>query len=227
MLVALLFFGCSKNNPVSSTADNSSSAQSTALFGASTMYNTITATVLGTSSVADSGGIVHDSLRNIALLDSLKVYLSLSDAQFLQVKTFGDTLFAELKAIRSLEQSKQISRDSSHTLVDQARSQFLTSVQSILTSGQLTLFSTWQSLYWNNPQGGNGKGGPCGPGNSTKPDTSAAPGQPAWPDSTGHSFTPDSTKLHHPSDGSDSTGIFKPDSAGHGFQGGFGGRGKH
>jgi len=61
MLVALLFFGCSKNNPVSSTADNSSSAQSTALFGASTMYNTITATVLGTSSVADSGGIVHDS----------------------------------------------------------------------------------------------------------------------------------------------------------------------
>ena len=164
MLIAVLFAGCSKNNPVGT--DSASSSSSTAAYSAVSMYKTAG----DSTATTDSSVCTHDSLRNVHMLDSIKVYLSLSDSQYVLLQTIGDTLFAQLKAIRTLAKSNQISRDSSHVLVDAARAQFVASVQAILTTDQLTLFTTWITLYWDKAgiggAGGRdgGKGGHGNPG---------------------------------------------------------------
>jgi hypothetical protein len=172
MLIAVLFVGCRKNNPVS--ADSASSSSNTAAFSAASMYKTA-----GDSTAAiDSSVCPHDSLRNVHMLDSLKVYLSLSDSQYVLLKAIGDTLFAQLKAIRTIVKNHQVSCDSSHVLVDAARTQFVASVTAILTTGQQTLFTTWLSLYWQKTgfdgglhggQGGRGcNGGKSAPSDSAR-----------------------------------------------------------
>jgi hypothetical protein len=154
MLIAVLFAGCSKNNPVSTDSISSSSA---AAYSAASMYKTA-----GDSTAAtDSTVCPYDSLRNVHMLNSIKVYLTLSDSQYALLQTIGDTMFAQLKAIRTLVKSNQISRDSSHVLVDAARAQFVASVQAILTTDQLTLFTTWLTLYWDKSIG-IGRGGSGG-----------------------------------------------------------------
>ena len=135
------------------------------LYSASTMYVATAAEVSGTSTAtADSGVCVHDSLRNIHMLDSIKVYLALTESQSAELQSLGDTLFAKLKAIRALVRDNQISRDSSHALVDQVRSEFIASVKLILTTDQSTLFDTWISLYWDKSKHEGGSGRPSGPG---------------------------------------------------------------
>ncbi len=153
MLIAVLFVGCSKNDPVSS--DSSASSSSQAAFSAASMYKTA-----GDSTVtADSSVCPHDSLRNVHMLDSIKTYLTLSDDQYVLLRTIGDTLYAQLKAIRSLVKNHQISCDSSRVLVDAARAQFVASVNAILTTDQQALFTTWLSLYWSKVGMGGGPGG--------------------------------------------------------------------
>ncbi len=166
ILLAVVFAGCSKNNPVSANSDNTTTVQSEAPYSAISMYKTsIAVAAAETGVVSDTGTCPHDSLRNAHMLDSIKAYLSLTDEQFVQLKTLGDTLFAQLKAIRTLEIGKQISRDSAHVLVDQLRAQFLASVKLILTADQITLFETWITLYWDRPRhDGGGHGGPGGEG---------------------------------------------------------------
>ncbi len=152
MIIAVMFAGCSKNNPVST--DSASISSGEAAYSAVSMYK-----VAGDSTATtDTTVCPHDSLRNVNMLVSLKTYLTLSDEQFTLVQGFGDTLFAQLKAIRTTVKSHGISKDSSHVLVDAARAQFVASVQAILTTDQLTLFTTWLSLYWVKP----GTGGPHG-----------------------------------------------------------------
>lgn len=153
MLIAVLFVGCSKNDPVSS--DSSASSSSQAAFSAATMYKTAG----DSTTTADNTVCTHDSLRNVHMLDSIKTYLTLSDEQYSLLQTIGDTLYAQLKAIHSLVKSHAISCDSSRVLVDAARAQFVASVQAILTTDQQRLFTTWLSLYWSQVGTGGGPGG--------------------------------------------------------------------
>lgn len=160
--ITLLLAGCKRdNNPVDSGFD---SIQSEAAYSELSMYNTAVAKVTATGTVlADSGGCVHDSIRNIRMLDSLKAYLSLSDDQFVQLQQIGTTLFTRLREIRTMVKDSVISRDSAKVLVAEARTAFVTSVNTILTANQQTLFAQWIELYWNKPRGGHGgHGGPGG-----------------------------------------------------------------
>lgn len=165
LMITLLVVGCDQSSPVDS---NSDLAQQEATFSELSMYNTTQAPSTVQIITADSGRQFHDSLRNMRMLDSLKAYLSLTDEQFTSVKTYGATLFATLADIRNQVMSKTITREEAKTLVIAARDQFVTSVKSILTADQLTLFTTWLEKHWNKPPhrgvpgGRKGHGGPGG-----------------------------------------------------------------
>lgn len=155
--IGLLFAGCVKNNPVDS---GDGAIQSEAMFSELSMINTALAVGIPSGVLADTGGgCVHDSLRNVHMLDSIKVYLSLTDEQVASLQTIGATLFAKLEEIRGFVQAGTITRDSSKTLVALARAEFITSVKLILTAEQSALFDTWITLYWDKPRHGGGHGG--------------------------------------------------------------------
>lgn len=152
--IGIMLAGCSKDNPVDSGVTGS--VQTEAMFSETSMYNTTLAVSSSGGFLADTGGCVHDSLRNLHMLDSLKVYLSLTDDQFTSLQSIGTTLFTRLTEIRGMVKDGTISRDSSRTLVKIARDEFVASVKLILTADQITLFDTWITLYWNKPEGGHG-----------------------------------------------------------------------
>lgn len=193
-LLAVAFMGCSKNDPVSANAGLSSTslAKGDAAYSAISMYKTyvgVTAKIASeTGTVSDTGACPHDSLRNAHMLDSIKVYLSLTDDQVTALKALGDALFAQLKAIRTQELSAQLSHDSAHVLIDQARAAFVTGVKAILTADQLTLFDTWLSLYWD--RGLPGGKGPGGKGPGFPPDSTRGGRGPGFPADTTHGKGP-------------------------------------
>jgi hypothetical protein len=191
-LIAVAFMGCSKNDPISANSGSASISQGEAAYSAISMYKTYVGSVAKiaseTGTVADTGACPHDSLRNANMLDSIKVYLSLTDDQFTALKGLGDALFAQLKAIRAQELGAQISHDSAHVLIDQARAAFVTGVKAVLTADQLSLFDTWLSLYWDRGlPGGKGHGGK-GPG--FPPDSTKGGRGPAFPPDTTHGKGP-------------------------------------
>ncbi|MBI2416398.1 MAG: hypothetical protein HYV28_00520 [Ignavibacteriales bacterium] len=155
--LGIILAGCNKNNPVDSAADTA--IQSDAMFGETSMYNTTLASGAVVSAVTDSGVCVHDSLRNLRMLDSLKAYLTLSDDQFGLLQDIGATLFTKLSDIRIQVHANTITRDSAKTLVSSARTEFIASVKLIITETQLTQFDRWIALYWDKPRGGHGGGG--------------------------------------------------------------------
>ncbi len=164
---ALILIGCDKGNPIDA---NDSYDMSEATFSELSMYKTTQAATAAEIICADSGRHLHDSLRNAYMLDSLKAYLSLTDEQFAQVQGFGATLFATLADIRSQVQAKAIKPDSAMILVQIARDQFVTSVKSILTEEQKTLFDAWLTKHWNKPiHGREGKPGRGGKGHRGGP----------------------------------------------------------
>jgi hypothetical protein len=83
------------------------------------------------------------------MLDSLKVYLTLTDEQFALLKAAGTTLFTALEDIRAQVQAKTVTPDSALVLVKAARDQFVASVKIFLTADQLVKFDQWLILYWN------------------------------------------------------------------------------
>lgn len=157
VLFALVLFiaGCTKDTPVEA-GDYSTSSVSEATYSTNSMLNTTTSLMKAGQLVADSGGCVHDSLRNMHMLDSLKVYLSLTDDQFNSLQQIGTALFTKLTDIRAQVMAHTITRDSSKTLVNAARAEFVTAVKAILTTDQQTLFDTWLTLFWNDPKPGHG-----------------------------------------------------------------------
>lgn len=161
LMVALLLVGCDQS-PVDATSSNT---QTEATFSELSMYKTTLEVSAGQLIVADSGKHQHDSLRNVRMLDSLKAYLLLTDEQFTSVKEFGATLFTSLEEIRTQVQAGTITRDSARTLVQAARTAFISSVKSILTANQLTALDTWIAKFWEDRgRGGRGPGGHGGHG---------------------------------------------------------------
>lgn len=160
--LGVILAGCNKSNPVDSAANTA--IQSEAMFSEISMYNTTLASGAVVSVVTDSGVCVHDSLRNLRMLDSLKAYLTLRDEQFGLLQDIGATLFTELNDIRVQVHANTITRDSAKTLVGIARAEFVASVKLILTETQLTQFDTWITLYWDKPRGGHGGHGGGGHG---------------------------------------------------------------
>lgn len=154
LVLSVVLVGCSKNNPVETSSD--ATVQADAMFGEQSMVNVATASSVNGVLVADSGGCVHDSLRNQHMLDSLKAYLTLTDEQFVQLQQLGTTLFSTLKDIRAQVKAGTITRDSAKVLVTASRDQFVASVKLILTTEQLALFETWITDYWNKPIGHGG-----------------------------------------------------------------------
>lgn len=150
LMVAFLVIGCDHSNPNSSSSGNT--GQSQVMFSELSMAKTANA-MLSTdiSTVGDDGvQYLHDSMRNAQMLDSLKVYLSLTEVQFTSLKEYGTTLLATLGGIRSQVIVQSVTKDSARLLVIAARDQFVASVNSMLTTQQSALFQTWLIRYWNN-----------------------------------------------------------------------------
>ncbi len=157
---ALVLIGCNNSNPI----DSSSYDQSEATYSELSMYKTTQAATAAEIVYSGSGKHIHDSLRNAYMLDSLKLYLSLTTEQFTKVQEFGTKLFAALADIRSQVHARTIKPDSAMTLVKIARDEFVASVKSILTEEQVTAFDKWLAKHWNRPlHGREGKPG-RGPG---------------------------------------------------------------
>ena len=183
VLAAFLLAGCERGNPIDGQSTSSASSDQTTLsllksdapYGEITMDVAAGARILDFPDCADSGIHVHDSLRHKHMLDSLIAHLGLSSAQADSLKAYGAALLASLKDIRTLVDSRTITRDSAMTLVKAARDQFVASVKSILTADQLVLFDAWLQKFWIRPphgpgrddphgRGGRGPGGHRGPG---------------------------------------------------------------
>jgi hypothetical protein len=162
LVVTMLYIGCDKSNPIDT---GTTSTQSDAVFGELSMQKTALGSSATSDILSDTCIHMHDSIRNVFMLDSLKAYLSLTDVQFESVKTFGSTLNAALADIHVQVEAKTITPDSAMTLVKAARDQFVASVKTILTADQLVAFDTWLANFWNRPpHGREGHGGPGGRG---------------------------------------------------------------
>lgn len=95
------------------------------------------------------------------MLDSLKTYLSLTDAQYTQLLAIRDTLAIRISAIQAQALSQQITLDSIRVLMDNTKAEFIASVNAMLTTEQAAKFSAWLTLYWEQPKGmghGGGRG---------------------------------------------------------------------
>jgi hypothetical protein len=115
----------------------------------------------GGSGGRHGGSGASDSIRTVKMLDSLKTYLSLSDAQYVLLQSIRDTLISQIAAIEAQALNQQITLDSIRVLMGNAKAQFVASVNAILTTDQAALFSTWLTLYWEQPKGighGGGRG---------------------------------------------------------------------
>lgn len=149
ILALVIVAGCERSGPTDSASSQTSvAAQSIGTFGEVSMYK------MAVTSAADIAPAeieiqAHDSLKNNAMLDSLKVYLALTDEQITLLKAAGTTLFTALEDIRTQVQAKAVTPDSALVLVKAARDQFVASVKTILTADQLVKFEEWLTLYWN------------------------------------------------------------------------------
>jgi hypothetical protein len=146
VLFALLLVGCDKSNPTDTTASSSSAVP----FSEISMLKMTVPTVDNIVVTTKADSVCHDSLRNGYMLETLKLHLGLTVVQFDSVKIYGATLFATLKDIRKQVKDTIITRLQARDLVKAARDQFITSVQSILTTEQLALFDSWIVRFWNN-----------------------------------------------------------------------------
>jgi hypothetical protein len=180
LVLALLVVGCDRSGPVDASADQTTEAT----FSELSMYKITIETEAVQIISADSGKHQHDSLRNGRMMDSLKTFLKLSDAQFDSVKLYGATLFATLGDIRTQVMTNVITRDSARVFVAEARNTFVLSVKSILSAEQLTLFETWLTRHWLDDHrggrgpGGRGHGGRGGHGRPGGPGGHGGPGRP-------------------------------------------------
>ena len=184
LIVAFVVIGCDKSGPVDSSTTY---VQDEAMFSELSMAKTSGAVTVADGGPSDSIVCPHDSLRNQHMLDSLKAFLTLTDAQFDSVRVYGATLFATLEGIKAQIDAKTITRDSAQALVKAARDLFVVSVKNILTADQLTIFEKWLTNFWNRPPlrgipggrghdgRGHGHGGPGGPG---RPGGPGGPGRP-------------------------------------------------
>jgi hypothetical protein len=149
ILALIIVVGCERGGPTDSASSQTSvAAQSTGTFGEVSMYK-MTVTSAADIAPAEIEIQAHDSLKNNAMLDSLKIYLALTDEQVTLLKTAGTTLFTTLEDIRAQVQAKGVTPDSALVLVRTARDQFVASVKAILTADQLVKFEEWLTLYWN------------------------------------------------------------------------------
>ncbi|NUN71177.1 MAG: hypothetical protein HUU02_15860 [Bacteroidetes bacterium] len=156
-LFALILVGCDNSSPVE--ADQNSDA----LYSETSMLKTTQAT--DDEIRANHGsGPMHDSLRHARMLNHLKTYVGLSDAQFDSVKIYAQTLFAALNDIRTQVKDSTITRDEAKELVVAARAQFVASVTLIITEEQTALFTEWVEKFWNKKPGRKGPGGRGGHG---------------------------------------------------------------
>jgi hypothetical protein len=179
LAVVVLIAGCDRSDPITSPSAEGIDLVSSTIdvpYSEQSMLNGVLITNLRVDgSVADSG--CYDSLKHRGMLDSLKEYVLLTDAQVESVNVFAATLKATLDTIRSQAQAGLISRDSARALVKAARDLFIASVRSVLTNDQETLLDAWILKFWERPIGGpggprhggrggrgGGHGGPGGPG---------------------------------------------------------------
>ncbi len=196
ILALVLVAGCERGGPTDSASSQTSvAAQSTGTFGEVSMYK------MAVTSAADIAPAeieiqAHDSLKNNAMLDSLTVYLALTDGQVTLLKAAGTTLFTALENIRTQVQAKAVTPDSALVLVKAARDQFVASVKTILTADQLVKFEEWLTLYWNKTPKAPRRphiGGPRSDSlkHPTIPDSLK---KPVCPDSLRRPFVPDSLR---------------------------------
>jgi len=205
ILALVIVAGCERSGPTDSASSQTSvAAQSTGTFGEVSMYK-MTVTSAADIAPAEIEIQAHDSLKNNAMLDSLKVYLALTDEQVTLLKAAGITLFTALEDIRAQVQAKGMTSDSALVLVKAARDQFVASVKTILTADQLVKFEEWLTLYWNKTPKAPRRphiGGPRSDSlkHPTIPDSLKKPvcpdslRKPFFPDSLRRPFVPDTTK---------------------------------
>ena len=160
IIAGLLLVGCDRSNPTSSSIV-ASEDQTAVAFSELSMVKT---TVVGSPALmtaADVTVAAHDSLRNAAMLDSLRAYLVLSDEQFTSVQAYGAVLYASLLDIKSQVDGGTIGRKAAESLVIAARNTFISSVRSILTVEQSALLDAWLGGNWHkipHRPGGGGRG---------------------------------------------------------------------
>jgi hypothetical protein len=169
---ALMLVGCDKSSPTaamdSSPSSSAVTSTSDVAFSELSMYTIVVAadslvTASGPdSSVLDSlhcrrDSLYHhcdslrhanDSLRQIQILGLLRDSLGLTDAQIDSITVYAQTLFTSLDSIHSQLRDSLITKDQALVLVQSARDQFLASLQSILTTDQLTLLDEWIIKFW-------------------------------------------------------------------------------
>ena len=176
LFFAVMLVGCDRSNPTDSTM---SSTGTDVPFSEVSMLKTATvATTLCDSLSLPPAGPVHDSLRNVQLLDSLIKYVSLNSAQTDSVKLYAKTMLDALKALHLQAQNVDhrrdslrahpggIPKDSIMLTVDSLqlqvkiiRNQFVASVKSILTPDQVILFDVWITKFWDDGKHRGGLGG--------------------------------------------------------------------
>ncbi|MCX6138410.1 MAG: hypothetical protein NTV54_13045, partial [Ignavibacteriales bacterium] len=192
-LLTLMVVGCERSGPTDSVSNQTTAInQSAGQFSEVSMYK-MTVTSSADIAVSEADIPPHDSLKNNAMLDSLKAYLSLTAGQYTLLKAAGSTLFATLGNIKAQVAAKAITPDSAFVLVKAGRDQFVTSVKAFLTADQLPTFERWLSLYWNRqPKIPHGPKGPFRPDSlKIRPDSLK---HPMFPDSLKKPFMPDSLK---------------------------------
>lgn len=156
-LFALILVGCDNSSPIE--ADQNGDA----MYSETSMYKTTQATD-NEIQTSQGNGPAHDSLRHARMLNHLKTYVGLTDAQFDSVHVYALTLFTTLNDVRTQVKDSIITRDQAKELVVAARAAFIASVTAIITEDQLTLFNEWVVKFWNKPAGRKGPGGKGGPG---------------------------------------------------------------
>jgi hypothetical protein len=181
---ALLLVGCDKSSPTAATDNSTSSSAVTAAndvaFSEYSMYvSAVTADSLDTLICNDS--TAHDSLHHhfrdslrhaddslhhfrdslhiVHMFSLLKDSLALTDAQVDSIQVYVQTLFAALDTIHAQVRDSVITRDEALVLVQTARDQFITSVESILTADQLALLDEWMIKFWNHEHQRGHRGG--------------------------------------------------------------------
>jgi hypothetical protein len=155
LFFALMLVGCDRNssNPVTPTA-----ASDDVAFSETSMYKTVIANDSEFVRLrCDS--LAHDSLRHGKMLGTIRWFVRLSEAQMESVKVYGKTLFDALQSIRQQVLDSTITKEEARMLVQTARAQFVSSVESILTEEQIAKFEEWIVKFWNKHHGrGHGRG---------------------------------------------------------------------